>query len=417
MKRAFVYCGTWEASALPGAKNDAGKGEGIYAFELDTSSGVLIPVNLAYAKDAGVLAVSPDQKYLYGANESRDFGGIPASGGGVTAFSIDQKTGGVSRINDSIAYGACTAYVSVSKSGRYLLAANHGSHFDLACRYVPDGHGGWKLERVFDDASLAVFRLREDGGIDCLTDLKQFSGHGYYIGNGQSVSHIHSVSIREDNLVIGCNRGADRLEIFRLNEDTGKLELLASHHYERQGLAPRHLVFHPVLDVFYVCNENYPCVTVWSFDDKSKEAIELQLIGTLPPEEMEKNPIPELHEGLQSEEEIRSFIWYRNSPADIHIHPNGRFLYVSNRNPGSIAVFEIEETNGLLTYVENYILDDDNPRGFEISPDGHFAVIGLMGSGRTGVYTVDERSGRILEKVYETIVPNCCSIRFAELTS
>ena len=140
MKRTFVYCGTWEASALPGAENDTGKGEGVYAFELDTSSGALIPVNLAYAKDAGVLAVSPDQKYLYGANESRDFGGIPASGGGVTAFSIDQKTGGVSRINDSIAYGACTAYVSVSKSGRYLLAANHGSHFDLACRYVPDGH-------------------------------------------------------------------------------------------------------------------------------------------------------------------------------------------------------------------------------------------------------------------------------------
>lgn len=416
MKKTMVYVGSWGAPSTGSMKSNLGKGEGVYSFELD-SDGTLSPVNLAYARDAGIICVSADQKYLYAANESRDFAGLIGSGGGVTAFAIDQKTGGISKINDSISYGACTAYVALSKSGKFLLAANHGSHPDVTCNYVPDGAGSWRLQRGYDDASIAVFRIRDDGGIGKITDLRQFTAHGYFThGLGQSTSHIHSVNVNDCNLVIGCNRGADRLEIFRLDEDSGKLIELESHSCAQKGLAPRHLAFHPSLPLFYVCNENFPCVTVWTFQTTTNTAEALQTLGTIAPEELEKNPIPILSgDEITDLEKANRVRTHTNSPADIHVHPSGRFLYVSNRHPGSIAIYSIEPENGLLTYICNYQLDDQNPRGFQISPDGNFAVIGLMGSGRVCVFPIDQKTGMLHSCLYEASVPSCCSVRFAML--
>ena len=72
-----------------------------------------------------MICISKNKRYLYAANESKDFGGLNGSGGGVTAYRIAED-GSLSKINDSISYGSRTSYVTVTDNGKFLFASNHG---------------------------------------------------------------------------------------------------------------------------------------------------------------------------------------------------------------------------------------------------------------------------------------------------
>ena len=416
MNGSNVFAGSVGTANARGKASVNGAGEGVYAFRLAGNS--LEPLGVARAENAGIIGASPDGRFIYAANETRDFaGGLAGSGGGVTAFRV-LEDGKLERNNDSISYGSRPSNVAVSADGRFLLVSNHGSHSAVVCRYTSDAAGGWKLERGFDDSSIACFALREDGGIGKLIDLKVFDGSGYWDqGAGQSTSHLHCVRITSTGLVLACNRGADTIEVMRLGPD-GHLTLLNRHRAQR-GYAPRHLAVDETHSMIYVCNENYPAVSAYRFDDASGELTELQTIATLPDDHMATHPLPHF-ERAHHEPDERNTTSFADpetaGPADVHLSHDGRFLYVTNRflrpgasNSGSIASFRIDDS-GTLQQTGVWELPGQDPRGFLTSPVDHRLVVGLLDRNIALILEADSRTGAVVRELSRVDTPSPASV-------
>lgn len=385
-----------------------GNGEGVYTLVFDGKE--LKKKFVSHADNASTLTVSDDQKTVYVANEVRNFTGLNGTGGGITSYRV-LENGSLEKLSDSISYGSRPAYVSLSESGKYLLVANHGSHSSVTCHYEQDYNGEWKLKREFDDSSVAVFKVEDDGSIGKLTDLLKMGGHGYWChGGGQSTSHVHSVKMHH-GYVYSCNRGADEIEVMKLNEKTGKLSLITKYH-TRNAYAPRYLDFHPTLNLMYVLYENYPAMSV--FHCKDGILAEKQFIETKDYDYYLKYPLPEYQytEAREDEENTCGMAdRHRAMPADIHITDDGKFLYVSNRcfeEDGTITCFRVKE-DGTLEFMEELHLNGCDPRGFMISNDRKYLFAALLDKDTVEVYHI-ENNGRVIHKITEAEVNGVSSL-------
>lgn len=406
----ILYAGSVSAGRGKAAASVTGSGEGIYTLSMDSDCHLQKLASVP-CENSGIIT-EWNRKYIYAANETKDFTGLNGSGGGVSACRIEED-GSLSFLNDSISYGARTSYVSVSESGKYLLASNHGSHSTVTCHYVQDDQGKWVLQRGFDDSSIAVFSLREDGSIGELTDLKIFTGSGYWChGGGQSASHLHCVKIRGD-LVIACNRGCDAIEVIRLDEETGKLTVL-QRILTKPGLAPRHAVFHPAENLLYVVNENYPCVSVFEVNQETGFLTELQTAQVMEDEYYRERPLPEFTKRHADEgEKNTSGFGDRNAVmcSDIHISSDGRHLYVSDRcfgSAGSLSVLDVSE-DGLLQLKQVFPLAGKDPRGFNLNKENTLLFVSLLDQNLIQVFSLAE-DGRIREKKGELQISSPCSV-------
>lgn len=415
----IIYAGSVGTPAALGKKGSKGSisgcGEGVYTLEWDGASSLKV-IDTSIADNAGIITKSSDGRFLYAANESKDFGGLNGSGGGVTAFAVDAETGKLTKLNDSVSYGARTSYVSVTESGKYLLATNHGSHSTVTCHVEQDEKGNWKIVRGFDDSTLAAFRLNEDGSIQGLSDLKKFEGHGYWChGGGQSTSHLHSVKVRKDLIFCG-NRGADLVEVVRLNEEDGTLHVLNRYH-TKPGYAPRHSDFHPTQDLLYVVNENYPCLTVYWFDPEDGSMRELQTVQSMPDEYYAVYPVPN-HTKDEADPDEKNTCGMadrrRVMPSDIHVSHDGKHVYVSNRcfmSEGSIASYKVLD-DGTLQYLGVTMLGGKDPRGFNITPDDRYLIVSIMEQNLVRIYELDEETGMPDKVIAEAQVNSAASFAF-----
>src|SRR6266481_7816655 len=103
-----------------------GASKGIYAYRYDSASGQLTPIGLAAETvNPSFLTVDPSRKFLYAVNEVQDYKG--EASGAVTAFAIDRKSGKLSRLNEVASRGADPCYISLDKTGKYVLVANYTS--------------------------------------------------------------------------------------------------------------------------------------------------------------------------------------------------------------------------------------------------------------------------------------------------
>ncbi len=394
MNKQYLFAGSIGSSQGSQKGSLSGNGEGIYTLSFENNK--LKKESVISSEQAGIICLNEKKTVLYAANEVKDFGGLNGSGGGVSAYRI-QTDGTLTLINSSLSYGSRTSYVTVSTNQQYLLATNHGSHTTVTCHYVQDAQGNWVLQRGFDDSSLAVFKIREDGGIGDLCDLMVFDGHGYWChGGGQSTSHLHCVKER-NGLIFACNRGADEIEVLRLAEN-GKLQLLNRHH-TKPALAPRHMVFHPHKNIIYVVNENYPCVSTYQYHETTGQLIELQTIETLPKDYYIEHPLPSFNKPEADPNEINTSgmsDFTLAMPSDIHITSNGQYLYVTNRRlkgTGSITTFRINEDH-TLCYLETHALPGGDPRGFNLLNDTHL-IIGLSDTNLVQVYVINPDTGML----------------------
>ena len=408
--RIMIYAGSVSAGKGKPAASVTGNGEGIYTLQMKQDCS-LEKTGSVYSENSGIITVW-NGKYLYAANEAKDFTGLNGSGGGVSAYRIEED-GSLTFLNNSVSYGARTSYVSVSESGKFLLASNHGSHSTVTCHYVQDENGQWVLQRGFDDSSIAVFCLREDGSVGQLTDLKVFTGSGYWChGGGQSASHLHCVKIRND-LVIACNRGADAIEVMRLDENTGKLTIL-ERALTKPGLAPRHAVFHPFKNLLYAVNENYPCVSVFSVNEENGHLCELQTVPVMDDEYYRERPLPSFTKRHADEnEQNTSGFGDRGAVmcSDIHFSSDGRHLYVSDRcfaSQGSLSVLDIGE-DGLLKLKQVYPLEGKDPRGFNVNRENTLLFVSLLDRNLIQVFRLDH-DGQIAGKKEELEISSPCSI-------
>ena len=340
-KEMLVYIGTYTSGES--------KSEGIYIYKFNLESGELMPYKVVKdVVEPSYLAIDKSRKYLYAVNETVEYEGEKS--GAVSAFAIDQKTGDLTFLNKQPSLGGAPCFITVSNNEKFVLVAN----------YV----GG----------NVSVFPIETGGKIGASIDLEQHSGVGVN-KERQEAAHAHSINLSEENrFAIACDLGIDKVFIYAFDEKTGKLKSNpAQAVYEtKPGAGPRHLAFHPNNKFAFLINELDSTISSLAFDSKRGTLKEIQAVPTLPAD----------FKGA-------------NTCADIHVSPNGKFLYGSNRGHDSIVVYRIDEKTGRLNFVEHTSTNGKTPRNFTIAPNGKFLLTANQISDSILVFRLDEKTGKL----------------------
>ena len=345
-----VYVGTYTGGGC----------EGIYTFTFDTETGAPGPVSLAAAtENPSFLALHPAKPVLYACGEM-------AKGGTVSAFRRASAAGRLTRINDVSSEGAGPCHVAVSPSGRHVAVANY--------------RGG----------SMALFPVAEGGGLKPACATRAYTGQGAH-PKRQKAPHAHAVNFGpEGNTLYVTDLGTDRIHIYRYDAEPGTLEEAeppAAHL--APGAGPRHLALHPSGQYAYVVNELGNTVTAFTRNGAGG-LTSIQTIGTL----------PDTFTG-------------DNTTAEIVLHPNGRFLYASNRGHDSIVAYAIAADTGRLRLVGHAPTGGKTPRNFNIDPAGRFLLAANQDSGSIAVFRINSDAGTLKPTGVSILVPRPVCVVFA----
>lgn len=356
-KAAFlVYVGTYTKQ----------ESKGIYAYRFQPATGKLTPVGLvAETENPSFLTLHPNRRFLYAVNEIANYEGQKA--GSVSAFSVDGKTGKLTFLNKVSTRGTVPCHLVVDKSGKCLVVANYGS------------------------GSVAAFPVKDDGSLGEASAFVQHSGAS--AGPRQKGPHAHMVQLSADNrFVLVPDLGLDQVITYRLNPLQGTLTAEGAPAEVTPGAGPRHLAFHPNGAFDYLINEMGSAVTAFGYDPAHGALSQLQTISTLP----------------------AGFTGINNS-AEVEVHPNGRFLYASNRGHDSIAVFAIDARNGTLTLIGQVPTEGKTPRNFAIDPTGAYLLAANQDSGNIVPFRIDAKTGRLTPTGGEVKVPQPVCLIFLPL--
>ena len=357
----FVYFGTYTGFTYmkEGLPAGASNSKGIYVSRFNPATGVVSKPELAAELvNPAYLALHPNHRLLYVATED------PLSLGPdfdhesyISAFAIDPATGKLRLLNTLPTGGTSTCYVSIDKTGRYVLMANFGS------------------------SSVTVLRIKEDGSLSEQTAFMKHVGHGKD-ASFQSQAHPHSIDVSPDNrFAVVSDLGVDKVFVYHFDAATGTLSPDNPPFVEAEaGGGPRHFVFDAAGKFGYALHEMSGFVTVMAWDGASGTFTKVQEARTLQPD----------------------FVG-SNDSAEIAIHPNGRFLYESNRRfrgpdlwgPDSIGVFAIDPVKGTLSEVEQVAPQGTMPRQFAIDPTGGYLFAANELTGNVVLFRIDSTTGRL----------------------
>lgn len=336
-----------------GSYTEGKEGYGIHVFKFDESNGTLTQVEeVSGLINVSFLAISPNGKYLYACTEAR-----MNKPGSVSAFSIDSLSGGLEFINKQSTGGRNPVHVTVGKNNEHVFIAN------------------------YTDAGVCVFKTNPDGSLNPSAELIEFQGSSVIAGR-QDESHLHSSYLSHDNrYVFAPDLGADKIRVLTFDKDN---LLTVSEELEVQtaaGSGPRHFTFHPNDQFAYSIEELSGNVSAYTY-----------------------------HRGRLTL--IDSYFSYTkqldtHGAADIHISPDGRFLYASNRmkEENTISIFEINKKKGTLTLIGHQSTYGDHPRSFVIDPTGKFLLLANQNSGSIIVFKRNLKTG-LLSKTDTEIMLN-----------
>jgi 6-phosphogluconolactonase len=283
---------------------------------------------------------------MYAVNEVGDFKGSKA--GSVTSFTVDAASGALTALGVESTGGAAPCHVQCDRTGRFVAVANYS--------------GG----------NFAIFPVGSDGRLGASTALLGGSGSGPNKAR-QEGPHAHQVVFDPTNqYLLEADLGLDQILIYRFDQAAGRLTPNDPPSARlTPGSGPRHLTFHPNGRFVFAINELSSTITSFAWD-QAKGA--LRSLATQP-------TLPAGHTG-------------ENSTAEIVVHPNGRFLYGSNRGDDSIVVFAIAP-DGTLALVEHESTRGKTPRNFTIDPTGRWLIAANQGSGTLAVFSVDQKTGAL----------------------
>jgi 6-phosphogluconolactonase len=319
--------------------------KGIYVSRFDAASGTLgAPELAAEAANPGFLALHPGGRFLYAVGESGD------AGAGVSAFAIDRASGKLTRLNHQSSGGAGPTHLDVDPGGRVLVVANYT--------------GG----------SVAALPINADGSLQPAATFIQHEGSSVN-PRRQSAPHAHCANISPDGrFAVVADLGLDKVMIYRLDAARGKLTANdPAFARVAPGSGPRHFAFHPSGRFAYVINEMTCTMTAFEWDARRGALSELHTVSTLPA-------------GVTVQPGM--------STAEVFAHPNGKFLYGSNRGHDTIAVFRVA-ADGRLTLVQNAPAEVKIPRNFNLDPTGRWLIAAGQNSNDVALHRVDEQTGRL----------------------
>ncbi len=322
--------------------------QGISVCRFDHASGnVQLADVCSKVKNPSFLIFDPTRKFLYAVNETDDFRGKKS--GSVSAFRRDEKTGKLSFLNEMPSLGAHPCHLSVDRTGKFILVANYT--------------GG----------NVSVLPILADGSLGEPADMVQHTGKGPNKAR-QETAHAHSVNLSPDNrFAFVCDLGIDKIMIYLFYQETGKLTP-ADHPFFQTapGAGPRHFTFSKDGSRAFVVNELNSTLTCMTYEKAIGRLTEMQTVTTLP-------------DGFSGE----------NTCADLHLHPNGMFIYASNRGHDSIAVFSIEQGSGKLKLLQNQSVKGKTPRNFAIHHSGRLLLAANQNSESITTFFLDPATGKL----------------------
>lgn len=329
-----------------GTYTDKGS-KGIYVYKFDPTTGKAQWVsNTDGIVNPSYLAIAPDQKHIYAVTET-----ATNNNGSISAFSFAHTTGKLSFVNKQSSGGANPCYITVNKTNKWVVLANYT--------------GG----------SLSDFPINADGSLQPYSQLFQHTGSSVNTQR-QEKSHVHSTVFSPDqNYIFSPDLGEDKVYIYKFNPKDAKPLTPANPPFaaSEPGSGPRHFTFHPNNKYAYVIEELGGTVTAFNY--KQGKLSVLQKIATHPAD-------------------FKGTI----GSADIHVSPDGKFLYASNRgDENTITIFSIDTNSGKLTLVGYQSTMGKTPRNFIIDPTGNYLLVANQATDNIVVFKRDKQTGLLKE--------------------
>ena len=351
-RKYLVFVGTYTTKT---------ESKGIYGYEFDGDTGKLTPRGVAAeTRDPSWVAVHPGGKFLYAANEA-------GKASAVSAFAVDAKSGKLTLLNQIPSLGEDPCYLSFDKAGKYLLVANYSS------------------------GTIAVFPILADGRLGEHTALVKDQGATGPNKERQEAPHAHWIETSPDNrFVLVADLGLDEVLVYKFDATSGTLTPNEPAFARlKAGSGPRHAVFYPNGKVVFAVSELSSTATSFAYDVKKGTLKETGTASTLPP-------------GFSG----------RNDVAETAVHPNGKFLYVSNRGNDSIAILSIDPGNRTLSPAGGIPTGGKEPRHFAIDPSGKYLLAENQFSNNIVVFKIDAATSGLTPTGQVVEVPSPVDLTF-----
>ena len=335
----------------------AGPGKGFSVSHFNTATGALSSPEFELETPApAYFVIAPGGRRLYACNST----------GFVSAYSIDPATAQLKLINQKPSGGGDPSYISLDRTGHYVLVAN------------------------YDGGNIAVWALAPDGSLGERTAFVQHTGSSV---NPQRQSHAFAHSIRVDptnRFALVADLGLDKLFVYKFNVKDGSLTANDPPFVKAApGSGPRHVVFHPNGRWVYLITEMGSTIMLFDWDTRRGALSEVQTVSTLPKD----------FQGT-------------SVCAEVQVHPSGRFVYASNRGRDSIAVFSVDGQTGRLTPIQDVPSGGKTPRNFEMDPTAHWLLVTNHGSNTAMVFRIDQQTGKLTPVGQPLDVPSPFCPRF-----
>ena len=283
------------------------------------------------------MSVSPGKRYLFAAVRSKPFT--------VVTYAIDRKSGALKE-TDRGALADSFPYIQVDRSGRWLLGASYGGHL-VSVNAIGKGGKVAEPHQVIPTARNA-----------------------------------HAIIVDKTNRwVFVPHLGTDQIFQFRLDTKTGKLAANTPPTVQiKQGAGPRHIILSADNKFAYLLNELTAVVTTLSLDEKTGLLTQVSEASALPADTKLKPGAPRPSPGR----DVSGDIW----ASDLHLTPDGKFLYAAERTSSSLGAFSVDGATGKLTYLSS-TPTEPQPRGFRIDPKGRYMVVSGEKSDTLSVYAIE----------------------------
>ncbi|MRX38154.1 beta-propeller fold lactonase family protein [Flavobacterium sp. LC2016-23] len=336
----------------------------IVVYQLDTLNGKL--TKITSAKDLinpSFLTVSPNGKYVYACTDSKT-----PNAGSVSSFEFSAENKTLTFLNKQSSGGENPVYVSVHKSGKWLVNGN------------------------YTEGSVSVHPLLENGKIDSMAQNFQYTD-GSVHKERQTRSHVHSTvfSPQYDYLFLP-DLGADKIRCYQFDATLKQPLIEATVPFTKTDpeSGPRHFAFHPNQKFGYCIEEMSGSISAYEYVNGSLNKI--QHISTHP---------DSITEGFES--------------SDIHISPDGKFLYAANRGKeNNIAIFSIDE-KGLLTNIGYQSTLGKHPRIFAIDETGKFLIATNVITGNVIVFKRNAKTGFLKKTGKEVKLENVSCVQIKKI--
>jgi len=319
------------------------KSEGVYVYKFNTETGENSFISSVKTSNPSYLVVSPDKKFVYAVNEDDP--------GNVTAFVFNKPNNKLLQVNQQPSHGKHPCYITIDKNGKWIIVGNYSS------------------------GTLAVYPVNKDGSLGKATDSVLHEGSSVN-SERQEAAHVHATVLNNNNKTLYVpDLGMDEVMLYNFDNKTGKLKEFDPPFVATEpGAGPRHIDIHPNGKYAYLMEELTGSVSVYKIEKDGYLSL-LQNISGLP----------------------RDFDGAIGS-ADIHVSPDGKFLYCSNRGESNtIGIFKINQSNGQLVWIDHQSTLGKTPRNFNFDPTGNFLLVANQNSDEIVIFKRNKETGLLTD--------------------